>query len=121
MIGPNSRFEVPVNWNLKGKTLSGLIDCIDNKILYEFKCTKDVEKEHYIQCALYMYLCKVNEMEIDKFLLFNILTGEIFEIESDLERLEKMVSFLFEHKFSEKVTEIDEVLLEKLKEIQKRY
>lgn len=36
----------------------GFIDCIDevNNCVYEFKCTKELIPEHYVQLALYMFL-----------------------------------------------------------------
>ena len=43
---------------LLDRNLIGYIDCIDNEndIIYEFKCVKQLEKEHYLQLALYMYM-----------------------------------------------------------------
>jgi len=35
--------------------LNGYIDCVDNNNIYEFKCVKNLEKEHFLQLAVYMY------------------------------------------------------------------
>jgi len=41
---------------LQNKQLCGIIDCRDCYDIYEFKCTNKLEKIHYIQLALYMYI-----------------------------------------------------------------
>lgn len=59
-ISNDAEFEVEVahkNDNeLFGKKLSGHIDCICKNKMWEFKCVKTLEKEHFIQLALYAYL-----------------------------------------------------------------
>jgi len=41
---------------LLNRKICGRIDCIDDKNIYEFKCVDTLEKTHYLQLAIYMYM-----------------------------------------------------------------
>jgi hypothetical protein len=58
IINKNAKFEVEVfNPELKiGKVIVGRMDCLDNDTVWEFKCTKDLDTEHFIQLAIYALL-----------------------------------------------------------------
>jgi hypothetical protein len=98
-ISLNSSFEEGLilenRCELQNRKLFGFCDCIDNdnNIVYEFKCTTEIKKEHYVQLAIYMYLHKTNlllkkdiisEIKIDDNILFkyknNICQGFIKKI-----------------------------------------
>jgi len=58
-ISNGSLFEYKLDKNtILNRKLIGYIDCIDikNDIMYEFKCVQKIEKEHYLQLAIYMYM-----------------------------------------------------------------
>jgi len=57
--------------------IKGYIDCIDQDIIYEFKCTNYITPEHILQLALYSYL--INDSN-KKYKLYNIYTDECIEI-----------------------------------------
>jgi hypothetical protein len=67
-ISKNSLFELRLEREnepeLLNRRLIGYIDCVDeeNNIVYEFKCVKQLNKEHYIQLALYMYMYELNKI-----------------------------------------------------------
>lgn len=49
---------------LLNRKICGRYDCIvdidsDTSVMYEFKCTSQLEKEHYLQLAIYMYIHKL--------------------------------------------------------------
>ena len=58
VINKNANFEVEVfNPELKvGKVMVGRIDCVDRDTVWEFKCTRDLESDHFIQLAIYALL-----------------------------------------------------------------
>jgi hypothetical protein len=66
-ISPNSLFEykqvIENEIELLNRRLIGYIDCVDedNNTVYEFKCVQQLEKEHYLQLALYMYMYELNK------------------------------------------------------------
>lgn len=41
---------------LLNRKICGCIDCVDGKNIYEFKCVDKLEKTHYLQLAIYMYI-----------------------------------------------------------------
>lgn len=65
-ISIHSSFEIFIQAKneeeLLGRELRGYVDCFDeeNNILYEFKCVQNLEKEHYLQLAVYMYIHEIN-------------------------------------------------------------
>lgn len=72
-ISNNSEFEylamIENKKELCGRKLTGFFDCFDvaNNIIYEFKCVNSLEKEHYVQLAIYMYMHeKKKKIEIDR-------------------------------------------------------
>ena len=68
-ISINSLFEYKLETanevELLNRKLVGFIDCIDkeNNIVYEFKCVQKLEKEHYLQLALYMYMYELEKIK----------------------------------------------------------
>ncbi len=56
----NSLNKINIKYNENEVELIGYIDCIDidNNIIYEFKCDKQMKNEYYLQLALYMYELK---------------------------------------------------------------
>lgn len=57
--------EIENETELLNRKLNGFIDCIDNEnnIVYEFKCVQKLEKEHYLQLALYMYMYELEKIK----------------------------------------------------------
>jgi hypothetical protein len=80
VINKNARFEVEVsNPELKvGKVIVGRMDCMDGDTIWEFKCTRELDSDHFIQLAIYALLNenmreakirdfdkKIKQMELD--------------------------------------------------------
>lgn len=59
------RLETENEIELLNRKLVGFIDCIDeeNNIVYEFKCVQNLEKEHYLQLACYMYMYELEKIK----------------------------------------------------------
>jgi hypothetical protein len=89
--------------------LHGAADCISNGILWEFKCTSELKREHFIQLAMYAYLWQKNNPDNPlKYRLYNILTNEMWEIKI-FNTFEPMINKLFEKKYNliEKVSDTE--------------
>jgi hypothetical protein len=58
VINKNAKFEVEIyNPEPKmGKVIVGRVDCLDTDTIWEFKCTRDLDSEHFIQLAIYALL-----------------------------------------------------------------
>lgn len=70
-LSVNTQYEIPVS----RLCINGIIDAIDNDIVYELKCTSIIEDEHLLQLALYSFL-----MPNKTYKLFNIYTGELLSL-----------------------------------------
>jgi len=82
----------------------GYIDCIQNNKLYEFKCTSELNNEHRLQLMVYMWLfehykIENNITELTKYYLYNILTDEMYELQSDINELDKIVKEIVIQKY----------------------
>jgi DNA polymerase III delta prime subunit len=80
-IDKNSKFEVEVfNPDIKmGKIIVGRIDCIDKETIWEFKCTKELDTDHFIQLAIYALLNeKLKKLKKD------VLNKKIKEMEKNI-------------------------------------
>jgi len=57
--------EIDNEVELLNRKLVGYIDCIDeeNNVVYEFKCVQKLEKDHYLQLALYMYMYELKKLK----------------------------------------------------------
>ena len=56
-LASTPRFKIPEILNRK---IHGRMDCKDGGNVYEFKCVEKLEKSHYLQLAIYMYVVEMN-------------------------------------------------------------
>jgi len=103
------KYHISSRKELFNRELIGFIDCKDKNNIYEFKCVSNLEQEHFIQLAIYAYM---NEMECFKYdmkfnyYLYNILTDQLFIINTDVQKLKDMMEFIIYKKYfsdSEKI------------------
>jgi hypothetical protein len=119
VITRNAIYEKLAQKEIMNIQLKGYFDCVDQDNLYEFKCVMELEKEHFLQLAIYHYL---NLSHNDcKYYLLNILTNEMFQITSDAEELDKMIRYLIYNKyFNNNKTSDEAFLLNALKSINRQ-
>ena len=77
--------------------LHGIVDCIHNDNVYEFKCVKKLRKEHFLQLAIYAYMLKNK-----KYYLYNIITNELYQICCSDENLDYIVKTLLKKSINHK-------------------
>jgi hypothetical protein len=90
---------------------SGRIDIIDHKKrhVWEIKCVSELREEHFLQLALYKYICQMNNKYTDyRYLLFNIRTREIHKIETSGQELVDLGKYLIDKKYSPDCTDEDD-------------
>lgn len=112
-ITKNAQFETHIEILFDDKKIIGCIDCIHETNLYEFKCVKDLEIKHYLQLAVYMYMCMCNgpSFSAQHYYLHNILNGETIEIKNDKAILQNIISILINEKYNPKQKISDEDFL----------
>jgi hypothetical protein len=122
-ISINSKYEFPITGVSLDKQMAGRIDLNDfgKNTIYEFKCVTELQKEHYLQLAVYMYMHeKKNPNVPNKYYLFNILTNEKIEIIYN-SKIIQMVEYLIDEKFKIKEIDNDKLFLEQNKIIHDLY
>ncbi|MCK9499925.1 MAG: CRISPR-associated protein Cas4, partial [Bacteroidales bacterium] len=88
--------QIELSYDYAEIRLSGKIDFIDirNKILHETKRSNKVEDAHIWQVKFYLWLMKLNEIEVNKGIIEYPklrITEEVFLINSDIEYLKKVI------------------------------
>ena len=121
-VSKDALYEVPFSSDsISGYNIGGFVDCIDKETVWEFKCTSEIDKGHYIQLAIYKFLIDTNEEDsLKKYRLFNILSNEIYSISASLEDLFKMINVLIEYKYNTPITQDIDFLKNNL-EITRKY
>ena len=92
-------FEVPVKSVATTllPQISGQIDVVTNKndTIWELKCTDKIRDEHLLQLGLYAYMyMKMESKRTITSKILNIKTGQVLELASTFEDLEKMFDLL---------------------------
>lgn len=96
----NLKFEIELSASFETEEykydLEGRCDGISETSLWEFKCTKTLTDEDYIQLAVYMWLLRNGtQEERKKNYLYNIKTNEWYSIRIEYDKLEKLMTHLF--------------------------
>jgi DNA polymerase III epsilon subunit-like protein len=86
---------------LLNRELSGYIDCTNGNDVYEFKCTNKVEKEHFLQLALYMYL---KNDDTKNYYMHNIINDGLYKVSCSQVDLVRIVELIFRDKYLTKTT-----------------
>jgi hypothetical protein len=87
------------NPELKQYAITGRYDCYDKGNIYEFKCTTELEKEHYLQLAIYMYMHKAqcyNNTVCNG--IDNVCVGDVIEYVVDCDIFSGVVKHRFKNK-----------------------
>jgi hypothetical protein len=103
--------------NLKNKIrFTAIVDAIDPKTVYEFKCTESLEPEHYIQLVIYAWLWN-NICEKDQgprvFKLLNIRTGEMQHLHYKEGPINKIMEKLLCAKFAKREVLTDQQFIDR--------
>ena len=78
------------------------VDMITHDTIWELKCTSQISIEHLLQVVIYAWLWYTMYPESDKkFKILNIKTGELFQLESSIEQLTRIVVLLLKGKYGE--------------------
>lgn len=89
---------------LLNRELSGRIDCSNDNDVYEFKCTTKIEKEHFLQLALYMYL-KGDDKK--NYYMYNIINDGLYKVRCSNADLANIVALIFRDKYVTKAKTSD--------------
>ena len=81
---------------------SAILDVVNNETIYELKCTNSITIEHKVQLVFYAFLWKLCELPDKEFILFNIKTGERFELKGTFEQINFIIVTLLKGKYDER-------------------
>lgn len=97
-------FEGKLEYVIENLTIRGRYDCISEMVvdnikirtLWEFKCVNDITNEHILQLCLYAYLLNLENILLDKLILYNVKNHQYVEVESHGTGLEKIFNLVTE-------------------------
>ena len=121
-ISRNAIFEKYYKGTIMNINIAGYIDCINDNDIYEFKCVTKLTNEYFLQLAVYMYLYLTNTSNNNKsFYLYNILSGEKYELKSSITELSDILEYLIHMKYYFN-NDIDDIkFIKKIKKYYKKY
>ena len=116
-LGNNRGYYVHQHKNYGQVKVSGILDCINIDSVYELKCTCELSIEHKCQLLMYYWMYRNTKLEkqmgYKKFKLFNILTGEMFELKTDSPLIDDIVELLLENAYDDKDDISDDRFIER--------
>jgi hypothetical protein len=94
------------------------LDAVDDNAVWEFKCVRELELEHFIQLIIYAWMWKQPQSDSPseyfnygsrKFFLMNIRTEEIHELDTTSRYIDEVIELLLENKYKlrEKISKIE--------------
>ena len=95
---------------------SARVDAIEDDIVWEFKCTDEIQVEHQLQLVIYAWLWHyIHESSkgVKQFRLMNIKTGEVQNLVYKSEIIDSIITCILKSKYSEKEEVGDEAFIEK--------
>jgi hypothetical protein len=121
-ISDKAEFEFKIEGNVRGIDITGRIDCLDTTGIWEFKTTRELTKEHFIQLACYAYLYETTQCEVQlrrNYYLYNILSDETYQINFDLKDLKTMMELLIDQKIGKCTNTTDDAFKDRAKDLTK--
>lgn len=93
--------------------ISGSVDIVTPKTVFEIKCTQQLQLEHVIQLILYKWMWNRGGVGDKEFKLLNVLTGECVRVNGTPAEIETVVSLLLEEKYLSDPRALDEDFVSK--------
>lgn len=104
--------------------LWGRIDIMDNDndVLWEIKCTSQIDDEHIIQLAIYAWMTYTKDKKQREYKLLNICSNEVITLIYDHSNTTDMIEYLLNSKYEKKKVLTDtEFIADCISSIKERY
>lgn len=104
--------------------IAGVVDGYDkqNKVIWEFKCTESLNVDHMLQLMIYSWLWKhCGRRKGLRYLLFNIRSGEILELDSGSYLVDDMMEIIFSDKYGTKERVSNKEFTDYCEKVRKEY
>ena len=116
------------NFDFGKIAFTSIIDAIDDNCIWEFKCTERLTLEHKLQLIVYYFIwdlyssvwIKDKQNRSKRFMLMNIRTGEVLELNiGDTKLIYELIELLMRNKYEEcKVLSDDEFIHKNMESVQ---
>ena len=96
--------------------LTAIVDALTDSIIWEFKCTDELELEHLLQVIIYAWIWKMScEEEYGPriFKIMNIKTAEVQTLKYNDEIIDKIMLLIFQAKYSKLIVKSDAEFIDK--------
>lgn len=117
----NLIFELPVEVKFQKYNIHGQLDIYDTKThnIYELKVVNELSHEHFLQVALYGWLCQQSNWDSNNMYVINILNNQICQISASFEEISQIVQLLIDYKEQSQIKKSDKDFLLKCLKIRK--
>jgi hypothetical protein len=107
--------------------ITGRIDLITELCVWELKCTTQITIDHMLQVVLYAWLWRIVIEDVEylsnirDFKIFNIKTGEIYQLFATMEELTDIVVAVLRGKYEKLIIKNDNEFIEECRQTIKGY
>jgi hypothetical protein len=111
-------FEIPLQFQFEGLFIIGFADLYeDNRNLWELKVVGEIDTEHFLQLAIYIWLFNQHKKPVENSYVYNIMTNQSYKVSASMENLNNIVKTLVDHKNNGLERKSDQQFLEGCSEI----
>jgi len=96
--------------------VTGRMDAVTDTVVWELKCVKELQLEHFLQPIIYAWMWQRRFEESRIFRLMNMRTGEVWELDSSSHYIKEAVDILLHNKFKVRCVQSDAEFLEQCRE-----
>jgi hypothetical protein len=109
LTGKCFRYRSPVHGNIN---IYGIVDAVDDETVWEFKCTDSTVIDHFLQVIMYAWIWRHCVEGKRKFKLMNVMTGDIFELDTHSHLIDEVVNVILDKKYGKKIVLSDEEFID---------
>lgn len=100
VVPADAQFEIGYTMKIVGRQISGQLDAMTDSQLFELKCVSTLSGEHVLQTCLYALMTgSCPDAQPRELILYNILTGEKWQICASADSLAQIARMLIHAKF----------------------
>jgi hypothetical protein len=87
-------------------------DIITETTLWEIKCTTSTTTDHLLQLAIYAWIFQMSSDVKKEYKLLNIITGEIYKMDANIDDLNTIMRELLLSRFSRNISKTDDEFIQ---------
>jgi hypothetical protein len=103
-----------MNKNFGKIRFTAIVDALSSSIIWEFKCTDELEPEHLLQVIIYAWIWKMSNVSMRTFKIMNIKSAEVLTLNysNNEETVDKIIEMILLSKYTKLVKKNDKEFID---------